>query len=368
MVIGGIIAEYNPFHNGHKYQLDLLRQKCDAIVVVMSGSFVQRGDVAITDKFTRAEAAVQNGADLVVELPTVYSLSSAQQFAFGGVNLLKMCGTDLICFGAEDDTESLFNAVKLLEADDRSDEIIKYHSMGNSYPKALSLAYPEISDILAKPNNTLGIEYIRQIRNIGCNFKVYSIKRTGVDHDSSVTTENIASASNIRSIIKNNEPYSQYISDYKISDIRDISALDNAVISTIRILKEDFFLYDKSEVIPRIIRAASLCSDLSTVCEEAKSKNITAAKIRRLILSSFLKLDPSLSKTAPTYIRPLAMNKIGASVLKNIKDIDIITKVADYTKENEMFLADLRATDIAALCGQNKRGCKDFTTSPVFIE
>jgi len=184
MVVGGIIAEYNPFHNGHKYQIEKLKQKCDAIVIVMSGSFVQRGDVAITDKFTRAAAAVSNGADLVIELPTVYSLSSAQQFAFGGVNLLKMCGTDLICFGTEDDAKLLFDAVKILEHEDRSEKIKEYHSMGNSYPKALSLAYPEISDIISKPNNTLGIEYLRQMRNIGCEFKLYAIKRTGTDHDS----------------------------------------------------------------------------------------------------------------------------------------------------------------------------------------
>ncbi len=374
MKTAGIIAEYNPFHNGHKYQIQKLKEQCESIVCVMSGSFVQRGDVAVIDKFTRAKTAVENGADLVVELPCAYVLSSAQQFAWGGVNLLKMCKCDTVCFGTEcENSTDIKKAADILEAEteEKSALIMKYQKEGLSYPKSLMLAHPEIADIISTPNNVLGIEYVRAMRKASFDANIYAVKRKGAGHNSTDICDNIASASAIRTKIYDGEAVSGLIPDYKLCDIRKISTLDSAIISAIRISKEDFF-YNctelSSDVISRIIRYSMECSGFFELAKKAVSKNITEAKIRRGILTAFLKINSDLCKAVPTYIRPLAMNDNGAKILGNTDNIDIISKTADYRRDNEMFNTDIRATDIASLCGQNKRGCMDFTTSPVFIK
>ena len=373
MYIGGIIAEYNPFHNGHLYQINKLHEKCNTVVIVMSGSFVQRGDVAITDKFTRAKAAVLNGADLVVELPAAYSLSSAKQFAYGGVSILKALGVDMLCFGSESgDISSMLKAADILEneTEEQSLKIKELMKSGINYPAAVTNVFSEIdSNILSKPNNILGLEYIRACRAIGYSPEYFPIKRFMTDHDSNTPKENIASASYIRSLIYKNKDYFSYVPKYDINDIRSRATLDTAVISAIRIKKSGFFAPNTDipeSVKNKIVKGAFECNEISELTAYAKSKSVTAARINRAVLASFLGINGSLSKTEPSYIRVLAMNKKGAAVLKNTENIDIITKTADYKKDNEMFEKDILASDISALCGKRKKGNTDYTISPFF--
>ena len=373
MNIGGIIAEYNPFHNGHLYQINKLKENCDAVVIAMSGSFVQRGDVAVTDKFTRAKAAVDFGADLVVEIPVAYTLSSAKQFAYGGVSLLQNIGADMLCFGVEnDDISDLLKAAEILENETReqSEKIKSLMQTGYNYPAAVTEVFSDINnDFLTKPNNILAIEYIRACKDLKFKPDFLPVKRFITEHDSDTSSDTIASASYIRKCICNNEDYFSYIPDYKICDVRLISAIENAIIADIRMKKSDFFT-DNSDIPEgiknKIIKSALLSQSFSELTEMSKTKSVTAARIRRAILNAYLGINPEICKSPISYIRVLAMNSTGAKILKNIKNTDIIIKTADYKQDNCSFSADILSTDIASLCGNDKKGGTDYTVSPYF--
>ena len=206
MKVSAIIAEYNPFHNGHKYMIEKVKEHSDAAVVIMSGSFVQRGDAAVTDKWSRATAALSNGADLVIELPVTYALNTAQRFAHGGVYIADAICADELCFGSESgDVQSLINAADMIinEPIDVSEKIKGYVSEGMNYPSARKLAYEGLigTDILTMPNNILALEYICAINRLDSSIAPRAIKRRAVGHNDMTVTADTASASAIRNRI-----------------------------------------------------------------------------------------------------------------------------------------------------------------------
>ena len=211
MKITGIIAEYNPFHNGHKYQIEEAKKFSDAVVVIMSGSFVQRGSIAITDKWTRAKVAAENGADLVLELPVIYSLNTAQRFAKGAVEILDRTNViDYLCFGSESgNVDELTKVADMLinEPEDVSEKIKKFIAEGISYPAARQKAFRGLIDeeILSSPNNILALEYIKALIEIESSIEPVTVKRYGTDYHDEFAKNGIASASAIRSMIKNQE-------------------------------------------------------------------------------------------------------------------------------------------------------------------
>ncbi|MBQ8300693.1 MAG: nucleotidyltransferase [Clostridia bacterium] len=385
-MITGIIAEYNIFHNGHKYQIDEVKKTSDAVVAVMSGSFVQRGDVAITDKWSRAKMALMCGADLVLELPTCYTLNAAPNFATGGVNTLNELGVvDSIEFGSESgNIDALLKAAELMknESKEISEKIKKYVSDGMSYPSALSKAYGGIIDpsLLSEPNNILSIEYIRALIKSNSKIKPFTIERSGASHHDTQITENIASASKIRDMISNGENIDNLI-PYNLSDIGcslpySASTLDSAVISKLRLASSDK-LKNISEMAEglenRLIQSAMEYDNIASLAEAAKSKRYTLSKIRRIIMNTLLDFTADIYKPQPDYIRVLGMNKTGMAVLKQAKEqctVPIITKTADYKENSKQFALDVRATDISALCCPDKTkriGGLDFKTSPVIL-
>ena len=385
-MITGIIAEYNIFHNGHKYQIDEVKKTSDAVVAVMSGSFVQRGDVAITDKWSRAKMALMCGADLVLELPTCYTLNAAPNFATGGVNTLNALGVvDSIAFGSESgNIDALLKAAELMknESKEISEKIKKYVSDGMSYPSALSKAYGGIIDpsLLSEPNNILSIEYIRALIKSNSKIKPFTIERSGASHHDTQITENIASASKIRDMISNGENIDNLI-PYNLSDIGcslpySASTLDSAVISKLRLASSDK-LKNISEMAEglenRLIQSAMEYDNIASLAEAAKSKRYTLSKIRRIIMNTLLDFTADIYKPQPDYIRVLGMNKTGMAVLKQAKEqctVPIITKTADYKENSKQFALDVRATDISALCCPDKTkriGGLDFKTSPVIL-
>ena len=213
MNVFGVIAEYNPFHNGHKFQLEIARDLgATHIVAVMSPNFVQRGEPSITDKFYRAKAAVKSGIDLVLELPTTYALSSAEMFAFGGVYILdKLQIIDNLIFGAEtDDIKILENIVKCLESDALKKKLTEILKKGYSFPKSRQIALENFIDKtiineIEKPNNILAIEYLKWIKRLKSNIKPVLIKRKGTIHDKKDISQNMmTSALNLRDMIKDN--------------------------------------------------------------------------------------------------------------------------------------------------------------------
>ena len=207
-MVVGIVAEYNPFHNGHKLQLDYAKNvlKADTIIVAMSGSFTQRGEIACFDKYIRAEAALLCGADIILEIPTIFSTSSAKEFAAAGVSLLAATGVvDTILFGAESDDVNLFtnSAQKLIELESNGtiDNDIKTSlALGETYAVARSKALESYipSDLINSPNSILGLEYCRYIKEQGLNMNVAILKRAVNNYNSSELTGKISSASAIR--------------------------------------------------------------------------------------------------------------------------------------------------------------------------
>lgn len=386
MNITGVIAEYNIFHNGHKYQIDEIKKQSDAVVAIMSGSFVQRGDVALTDKWSRAKMALLGGVDLVLELPTCYALNAAQNFATGAVNSLDALGViDNLCFGSESgDIENLYSIATLLEneSDITSQKIKQYVNEGMSYASALTKAYSAdiCEEILKKPNNILALEYIRALLRTNSNIKPITIKRSGAMHDDVRVHGKIASASKIRDMFKSNEKINDFV-PYSIDDINcdmpyNISELDNAIISTLRRINT-YDLKNISEVSEgienRILSYVKTSYSFDMLAQNIKSKRYTLSKIRRIIIASLIGFTRDIYSPKPDYIRVLGMNTTGMKILKLAKEVctvPIITKVADFKATSEQFELDKRATDISMLTNpiiEHRFGNLDFKNSPIIV-
>ncbi len=375
MKVTGIIAEYNPFHSGHAYQLKFAKTFSDAVIVVMSGSFVQRGDVAIFDKWSRSDTALKNGADLVLELPVVFSMNTAERFAFGGISILdKIKITDYVLFGSEcGNIDKLLTAASLLENEDTeiSEKIRNFMSFGDSYPVARQKAYESVIDssLLSSPNNILGLEYIRQLYRKNSKIKPVTLKREGADYHENTLKAEFPSATALRNAIIN-EGY-----EYELfygSDIHRIENLYSAILYNIRKNGQNAFsdIFDVSEGIEnRIILASQTAKSFNDLINKVNTKRYTDAKIRRIILSSLLGLNSSLSKSDPCYIRVLGATKTGFELLKKIKsksNVNIITKTADFKEKNLMFEKDILSTDIYDLSADSPGGFgRDFKQSPI---
>lgn len=384
MKVSAVIAEYNIFHNGHKYMLDEIRKRSDAVIAVMSGSFVQRGDAAVTDKWSRARAALLNGADLVIELPVIYALSTAQKFAFGGVSLINELGiADELCFGSETGhIDELVSAANILENEPCgiSEKIKRYSAEGMNYPSARAKAYSGIikPEILDSPNNILALEYIRSIMQLKSSVIPSAVKRFAAGHHDLTVYGNIASASAVRDMIRRGQDCSAYIPENTspVTAPYDLSRLDSAVICKLRTSSPEYLsqINDVSEGLEnRIIKLSGLCSSIEELAESIKTKRYTRTRINRILISSLLDLTSDLCALKPSYIRVLGMNKTGMTLLgkaKRVCRLPIVTKTADFDRHDPIFKADLRATDIFAMCApypEKRTGGLDFTTPPVII-
>ena len=396
----GIICEYNPFHNGHKYQLEMCRKgqgKDTVVICVMSGDFVQRGEAAMYSKFARAEAACRSGADLVVELPLEWAMAPAEKFAYGAVSMLSALGVDELCFGSEcGDVEVMTRAVDAI-MDSRTDKIIK--NIMKEKPelpyaaareKAVELVEGEkVSAVLRKPNNILGIEYIKASRLLGSNMKISTVTRVGSGHDQKGDTD-FRSASELRDMISAGQDIiglvpetarEIYIKERQQGrELSDKSYFETAVLSRLRMMEEDAFLElpDAEEgLCRRIYKAVRTEPELSAVYDAAKTKRYSHARIRRLCISAALGLKKNDGKDAPPYARILAANEYGRSYLREIKDIcclPVITKPADVRqysqKIQDVFATGASAHDLYVLSYAKKcpTSCgEDWRRGPVIV-
>ena len=367
MRIIGIVAEYNPFHNGHKYLIDSVKRDGDIVVAVMSGNFVQRGDVAIFDKSTRTAAALCNGVDLVVELPVEASLASAKDFAFSAVETLCKMGVTHLAFGSESgDCERIIRAVDAV-CDSRVDTALKTHlSCGLTYPTALSRAVSEIygDDVCAvidNPNDTLALEYLLAIKKIGANITPIAIKRKGAMHDKCGEND-ITSAMHIRKMIYQGDDYSRFVSDnayaiYKNCDFANLQNAESAVLWQLRQMSaDDFANYDVSceGLHNRIYNAVQDAVSIEDLYEKIKTKRYTLARIKRAVLTATLKTHNMKSP----YVRVLGFTKSGEMLLKNAK-CDVVTsyKTAKKTGYADYFEKVSKTTDFYALCVNSPQKC-----------
>lgn len=383
MKIGGIIAEYNPFHNGHAFQISQVREECDAVVAVMSGSVVQRGSLAAFDKFLRAEAAVLGGVDLVVELPCVYSLAPAELFAAGAVSMLDACKVvDSLWFGSEcGDTHSLTRAAEIMleETPEISERIKENLRSGMGYKLAYMSAFVGTipAELINLPNNVLGIEYIKAIMRSKSKMKPHALLRQFVNHNDTSPSNGFASGNAIRDIFEEHKDISEFLPPathhlYDDAYMYDRKVFDAIVLYMLRVKGVGIFnsVFDAPpELVTRILRATPTATCLEDILTHSCTRQFSNARLRRAIMSALLDIDGALVNSKPQYIRVLAFNDKGREILKEIQKkskLPIITKAADYKEDCPMFDAEIRATELFSVCRGIRRGI-DFTTSPVYV-
>lgn len=391
MKIGGIVAEYNPFHNGHKYHLQKSVEMGELThtVAVMSSNYVQRGETAVVSKWARAEMAVRNGIDLVIELPTLWSTSYAQRFAEGAVSLLDALGcVDTLSFGSEcgniDELIACKNAINSEEVSDRLKENL---DIGLGFATARAEALRSVCgnrffDILDGANNTLGIEYLNALDRLGSDIVPMTVKRKGAHHDSIMRNENFASASEIRKMLCNgNKEWENYV-PLSVAEVYNREAekeqapclnekLELSILCRMRQLSaEDIGLSpDISEGIEyRIHDAALKARTLDELYTLAKTKRYSHARIRRIVLHAFMGFVADDYKGNPPYIHVLAMNDKGKEILKEAKEkakLPIVTKASDFDELDDygkhIFSLEDMCTDVFSLsspailpCGREK--------------
>ncbi|MGN1418944.1 MAG: nucleotidyltransferase family protein [Acutalibacteraceae bacterium] len=391
MKIAGIVCEYNPMHNGHVYQIEQTRKNgATHIVCVMSGNFVQRGDCAFADKWSRAQVALECGADLVVLLPTAWSCDSAQNFAFGAVSILSALDIDMLSFGSEISDVSLLKKAAKASQDEKVSAAIKEKiKSGLSYPAALfeiiSAFYgKETADVLSSPNSTLAIEYIKALEKLNFDAEIFACQRKGAGHDEEKSVESFLSAGAIRNLddFEKAKPFMPECCFEKIKSLMSegfapcrLENGERAILSSLRIMeKEEFFLYtdDDRGLAERIYNAVQSSVSLEELFEKAKTKNVTMSKVRRTVLRTFLKIPPEISREKPPFIRILAANQKGFEILAACqKQIPVVTKHSDLKNlssfANEVYQTECRASDLYALFSKKIRPCALEQTRPIIL-
>ena len=355
----GIICEYNPFHNGHLYHLEKIKEKypSSTIVLVLSGNFTQRGEISIINKWDKTALALNYGVDLVVELPFIYATQGADIFAKGSINILKELKVDILIFGSEsNDIDTLYNLANAQINNKEYEKLVKtYLDKGENYPTAMSKALKSITGItIDKPNDLLGLSYIKEIIKQKAPIKVETIKRTNDFHNKELTNS-ITSATSIREGLKNyndiskfvpketnkyiNNNYNMYINNYFkylkykiISETKDISKYQTV----------------DEGIENRILKYINKSNTLDELIEFIKTKRYTYNKLSRMfthILTSLTKEEAKNIKLE--YIRLLGFNNKGKSHLNKIKkDISIPLITKQEKKYNELLKLDNKIDNI----------------------
>ena len=369
-----VICEFNPFHNGHRFLLGKAKELTgEPVLAVMSGSFTQRGEVALCSKFERAEAALKSGADLVAELPAVYAVSCAERFARGGVNISKMFGcVNYLAFGCEDDDIDLLKTAAFAGENPEVNAIIaEQMNSGSYYPKAYEYAVRqvcggEVADVLTKPNNILAVEYIRALR--GTDIKPLPIKRVGAEHDSDGADGIYASASYIRKLLRSGEGADGLL-PYAPSEITYPEKLDRALLYKLRNMNAEQLraLPEVGEGLEnRILSAARKFGTAEEVIGEVKTKRYTRSRICRILTCALLGITEELQTKTADYARVLGFTDEGGKMLKACigKVITSAAKAENLGSDTaELLAADIRATDTAALAYEKVKPCgADYLT------
>ena len=383
----GIIAEYNPFHNGHLYHLEKSKKEtgCTYTVAIISGNFTQRGSTSLVDKWSKAETAIKCGIDLVIELPVLYAVSSAENFAEGAIKILdSLKVVDYVSFGSETDSiELLDKCADILYNEPKEYKSLLSHELqkGISYPKARENALmiylnniKKFSNTLSSPNNILGIEYLKALKKFKSNIKPISIPRYEVGYNDLGYTGNFASSTAIRNMIKNNGfqilqnlmpdcSYSNLIQNIKNGHvIPDISVFEKEIIYTLR--KMDISqiaqLPDVSEGLEFAIKnTANSCNSITEFLNIIKCKRYTSTRLQRILLYTLLditKKDMIISRKIQPYVRVLGLNNRGKFLISEIAKanpkLEIITSVKRFSDNNSnknlkiMLDKDIWATNV----------------------
>ena len=398
MNIAGIVCEYNPFHSGHLHQLAETRRALGAdtlTVCVMSGDFVQRGEAAVFSKFARAEAACRAGADLVLELPLPWCLSSAEGFAMGAVSLLAAVGCTQLSFGSESgDVETLQTLAREILAPDTQREItaqlqrLPELSYAMARERVLTETLGECGSLLSQPNNILAVEYLKAIYKKTYPITPVTVKRIGSGHDKA-GEQGPKSASELRGLMETGADISEYIPEAALSVYRreraagrgrDKAVLETALLSRLRMLDRTVY-----ESLPdggdgagaRLWKAVREESTLEDIAQGARTKRYPLARMRRMLLCAALGVSAEYTKTLPPYARVLAADSAGCAYLREIDGksaVPVLTKPAAVRRLDggaaKVFALGASAHDVYTLqnvTNSDKKCGRDWRNGPVIV-
>lgn len=408
----GIVCEYNPFHNGHLYHLTESKKitNSDYSIAVISGNFTQRGEPSIVNKWQKAEMALKSGVDLVLELPVIYSISSAENFAHGAIKILDSLNiVDFLSFGSECGDISILNDIVdvLIEEPKAYTTLLSHElSKGISFPKARENALMmylgnirRFANILSAPNNILGIEYLKALRKQNSMIRPIALKRKESDHNDNLFSHSssFVSASAIRNVCSNNDitklqrvmPESSYdiLEDClkKGNIVKNLSAYDKEIIYMLRKMSTEEIaeLPDVSEGLEfSLKKAANACNSVVELLTLVDSKRYTKTRIQRILLYAILgitKKDIQLSQTISPYVRILGFNNKGKEMISEItrrnSKLNLVTSVKKFLDETsnkslKYFMAkDIWATNVYTLGFEyDSKANLDYTQKIVTLE
>lgn len=388
MKITGIICEYNPMHNGHVYHIKRTRENgATHIIAVMSGNFVQRGETAVMSKHFRASLALRGGADLVIEIPAAYSLASAEFYASGAVGILDSLGCcDELSFGSECGDIDMLKKTAEAVNDLSIDDIEKKMKLGITYPAAVTELIKEkyglkFYDIIASPNNILGVEYIKALGKLSSDITPFTVKRSGAAHDSDNISGNTASASYIRKCMSENIDFKSVVPDHvyngyekcrldgKLSDMNNLERiiLYKLRTSSVNDLKK---IPDVGQGLENRLKQAADSHNINELLNRVKNKRYTMARLKRILLNTLIGTTAEDQRTRPPYAHILAMNERGREILAKCKTggIPVSTSLSKLSEQSEqakrIAYLEETASDIYGL-SQNITGSKndDFRAS-----
>ena len=414
MNVVGIIAEYNPFHFGHKYHLNMAKKISNSqySIAIISGSFVQRGEPSMVDKWTKAKMAIDNGVDLVIELPFIFATQSAELFAYGAVSLLdKLNIVDFLAFGSEINQINALHPIAKILAEEPplyKENLKKHLNLGFSYPVACTRALQKFFDkykhekvndyiiekALSSPNTILSVEYLKSLIKLNSKIKPISIERIGSQYNEVKLNHKIASATAIREkILKNNNlndikdhmPYETYINLLKYLDkykgFNSLYNYNHIIHYLLRIennKKISNIINVETGLDNRIIDKSNQYNNMDSFIQSISSKRYTKSRIKRILVHLMMWLDKNtfnqLHAHHPSYVRILASNQKGFEIINMIKKrskIPIIVKYSDYDKYKDPYLDkiigfDKKATDLyfLGLKAEKPFNNMDFYISP----
>jgi len=390
----GIICEYNPYHLGHSWHIGQTRSVLGddtAVVCVMSGNYVQRGDLAIFNKHARAKMAILNGADLVIEMPTPYALLSAGGFARAGVSILSKLGVcDYVSFGSESGNISELRKAAQAIASDEAQRHIKYWlGRGAPYASALQSAAEAVlsdkAEVFKSPNNLLAIECIKAVDECGSLMRPMTVRRVVGKHDADTG----CSASSLRkTLLKGSMPLALMPGEAVAVCMEEIVSgrgpvsinnVEQAILSRLRMIGDFSMIPDATEGLEnRFKRFASECTSIDSILKMVKTKRYAMSRLRRMLICAALGINAEDTRNPPPYMRVLAVNGKGMELLKSANKknaLPVITKPASVRKLSaaalRLFNLEAAATDLYALAytkEEERIGGREWRQSPVIIK
>ena len=388
----GIICEFNPFHNGHKYLIDeAKKQTGDDIICLMSGNFVQRGEPAIQEKYLRAKTAIENGADIVLELPTIFACSNAENFAMGAVKILNALGVNHLAFGVEKTSLDILQRIAEIKFNNSisfqnsfKNEIENGINFNTALKRAIAKEFDDVQilEVLSKPNNILAVEYLTAIKKLNSEIEPIAIQRVDNGYNSITSKNQYLSASGIREKLFNNEDISKFIPN-QINKVNIFNTSCEDKFSALALYKlrtsEAKYLakiYDYNEGIEyRIKNFANEISGLENLCKLVSTPRYRESRVKKLLLYPLLDITKSkarLAKKCKPFAKVLAISKTKKDILSKIskRTINLVVTNKDYDKlsinQKKIIEIDLHASNIYNLSINNQNN-NDKKTGTLFI-